>query len=789
MGANGDDNYVGTATDYNDKLIGGSGADALSGEGGNDVLNGGSGADILDGGSGIDSLLGGSGADTLIFVSYENQYKLQGTIYDDGIAQIGVTTFSGYDSYDGGNGTVKGGTTEIDTLKIVISVQQSNDVAFMAALNAEINYFNNVWLPAHVNKSTGQADQSIYEFQSINLKISAIEKLSPVVIDLSTNRAPVNTVPAGVQLTDEDVSKAIPGVSVSDPDGGTLTTTVSVLHGSLNVSSSPLVTGNGTNSVTIVGSAADINLILSGLTYQGNPDYNGLDTLTVTTSDGLASDIDTIEIAVNAVADIVADTVSTTEDTAVIFNPVAGDNGASADNFDASNPQITHIDGLAVIEGVTVLVSNGSVTLGAGNELTFTPTSDFSGDVSFSYTVLSGGLSETANINVTVSAEADVTITANDVVGAETDAPVIIALDLSTAITDADLSETLTNVVVTFTGAPAGLTATGGALVDNGSGSYTLTIAAADVATASITVPTDYSGGFSGSAVANTNEGSSALDGFNVTVVPVDEPNEAPANLHFVMNPEAGNSLTSLGNFSATDADGDTLSYSASGITGVTVDSVTGALGGLANATEGTLTVTASDGLESVSKDFHLWVGSNTPSGDSKSFALLSGDVIAAGISGTDNVVGSGGVDFIYGGSAADRITGGGGGDWLNGGGGSDRFIFLAITDSAPGTTGDLNNYDTIVDFTKQGGELDKIDLTAIDAKTQAGFIGDQAFTFVANPTPAIDPGVQANSVTWYQDTINNITIIHADVDGNTTADFEIQLSGLVNLTADDFIL
>ncbi|TIP80954.1 MAG: hypothetical protein E5X63_29680, partial [Mesorhizobium sp.] len=518
MGANGDDNYVGTATDYNDKLIGGSGADALSGEGGNDVLNGGSGADILDGGSGIDSLLGGSGADTLIFVSYENQYKLQGTIYDDGIAQIGVTTFSGYDSYDGGNGTVKGGTTEIDTLKIVISVQQSNDVAFMAALNAEINYFNNVWLPAHVNKSTGQADQSIYEFQSINLKISAIEKLSPVVIDLSTNRAPVNTVPAGVQLTDEDVSKAIPGVSVSDPDGGTLTTTVSVLHGSLNVSSSPLVTGNGTNSVTIVGSAADINLILSGLTYQGNPDYNGLDTLTVTTSDGLASDIDTIEIAVNAVADIVADTVSTTEDTAVIFNPVAGDNGASADNFDASNPQITHIDGLAVIEGVTVLVSNGSVTLGAGNELTFTPTSDFSGDVSFSYTVLSGGLSETANINVTVSAEADVTVTANDVVGAETDAPVIIALDLSTAITDADLSETLTNVVVTFTGAPAGLTATGGALVDNGSGSYTLTIAAADVATASITVPTDYSGGFSGSAVANTNEGSSALDGFNVTV-------------------------------------------------------------------------------------------------------------------------------------------------------------------------------------------------------------------------------------------------------------------------------
>ena len=74
-------------------------------------------------------------------------------------------------------------------------------------------------------------------------------------------------------------------------------------------------------------------------------------------------------------------------------------------------------------------------------------------------------------------------------------------------------------MVVTFTGAPAGMTATGGTLVGN-----VLTIPAANVGTASITVPADYAGTFSASAVANTNEGSSVSDSFDVTVSATAEP-------------------------------------------------------------------------------------------------------------------------------------------------------------------------------------------------------------------------------------------------------------------------
>ena len=63
------------------------------------------------------------------------------------------------------------------------------------------------------------------------------------------------------------------------------------------------VTGNGSASVIITGTAAQINAALAGLAYTGNPDFNGGDTLTVATSDGTATDTDTIAITVNPVND------------------------------------------------------------------------------------------------------------------------------------------------------------------------------------------------------------------------------------------------------------------------------------------------------------------------------------------------------------------------------------------------------------------------------------------------------------------------------------------------------
>jgi uncharacterized protein YbbK (DUF523 family) len=69
------------------------------------------------------------------------------------------------------------------------------------------------------------------------------------------------------------------------------------------VTAGPGVTGNGTASVTIAGTAVQINTALAGLAYAGNPNFNSADTLTVATSDGTATDTDTIAITLNPVND------------------------------------------------------------------------------------------------------------------------------------------------------------------------------------------------------------------------------------------------------------------------------------------------------------------------------------------------------------------------------------------------------------------------------------------------------------------------------------------------------
>src|SRR5207342_1912554 len=165
------------------------------------------------------------------------------------------------------------------------------------------------------------------------------------------NDAPINAVP-GAQTVAEDTILPIAGVSVADIDSSTLTTTLSVAHGILNVTAGPGVTGNGTASVTIAGTAAQINATLAGLAYTGNLNFNGGDTLTVVTGDGTATDTDTIAITVNPVNDPPVNTVpgaqSVAEDTAL---PIAG-------------VSVVDIDSSALT--TTLNVSSGTLNVTAG---------------------------------------------------------------------------------------------------------------------------------------------------------------------------------------------------------------------------------------------------------------------------------------------------------------------------------------------------------------------------------------------------------------------------------------
>ena len=69
---------------------------------------------------------------------------------------------------------------------------------------------------------------------------------------------------------------------------------------------------NSSGNLTLSGTQAQINAALATLSYQGNLNFNGSDTLTVLSTDSAAiplSDNDTIAITVNAVNDAPVNTV------------------------------------------------------------------------------------------------------------------------------------------------------------------------------------------------------------------------------------------------------------------------------------------------------------------------------------------------------------------------------------------------------------------------------------------------------------------------------------------------
>jgi len=234
---------------------------------------------------------------------------------------------------------------------------------------------------------------------------------STATVNLSVtgvNDAPVNTVPPA-QTTAEDsplVFGATTGnaLSVADADGGDLTVTVAVTNGAFTLGSLAGVTvsGNGSASVQLVGTAAAINAALAGSRYTPTADYHGPAALTLTTSDGTGSDVDIVALTVTPVADIAPDTATTPEDTPIVIAVLAND------SFEGAGRTITAINGVAIaLGGAPVAVANGSVALDASGALVFIPAPDYNGPASFTYTVSSGGVTETATVDVVVTPVAD----------------------------------------------------------------------------------------------------------------------------------------------------------------------------------------------------------------------------------------------------------------------------------------------------------------------------------------------------------------------------------------------
>ena len=178
----------------------------------------------------------------------------------------------------------------------------------------------------------------------------------------NVNDAPVNAVP-GAQSVDEDTSINISGISVADDDDNLSTVQLTVNDGTLNVtlsgSASISAGSNGSNNLTLSGSLADINTTLASLTYQGNANFNGSDTLTVLSTDSnAATDSDTVTITVNAV-----------NDTPTVTGPGSAYavNEQTNLNIHGTGFGVTDVDAASGTMTATFVVGEGDIALAAGD--------------------------------------------------------------------------------------------------------------------------------------------------------------------------------------------------------------------------------------------------------------------------------------------------------------------------------------------------------------------------------------------------------------------------------------
>ena len=296
----------------------------------------------------------------------------------------------------------------------------------------------------------------------------ALSDVQTTVVSITAlNDAPVNTVP-GPQSVNEEATLAIAGVSVADVDGDTLTTTLTVTSGTLSVTAGPGVSGNGTDAVTITGTAAEINAALAGLSYTGNLNFNGLDTLTVTTGDGTAQDIDTVAITVNPVADAPVNTVpgaqTVNEDTTL---PIAGVSVADVDvgtltttlTVTSGTLSVTAGPGVAGNGTATVIITGTAAQINAALAgLSYTGNLNFNGPDTLTVTTGDGTAQDIDTVAITVNPLADAPV--NTVPGAQS-----VNEDTTLAISGvsvADVDSSTLTTTLTVTSGTLNVTAGGG---------------------------------------------------------------------------------------------------------------------------------------------------------------------------------------------------------------------------------------------------------------------------------------------------------------------------------------
>jgi large repetitive protein len=528
----------------------------------------------------------------------------------------------------------------------------------------------------------------------------------PIVINVAAvNDAPVNTVP-GAQTVNEDTNLVFTGanaISISDVDanGGNETVTLSVASGALTLNGTAglaFTVGDGTadSTMTFSGTVAAINTALNGLIYKGNLNFNGSDTLNITTNDngntgsgGALSDTDPVIINVTAVNDppvvTAGHTLNYTENqAATAFDPAITVSDVDNANLASATVQITgnYVNGEDVLgftnqNGISgsFNAATGTLTLSGSSSVanyqtalasvTYVNTSDNPSGAARTVTIVTNdgtdnSIAATDTINVTPVNDAPVVTAGHTLNYTENQAAT--AIDPAITVSDVD-SANLASATVQITGNYASgqdvlaFTDQNGITGSFNAGTGTLTLSGSSsvanyqAALASVTYvnTSDNPSGLARTVTIITNDGAlnsvAATDTINVTPV-----NDAPVataghTLAYTENDPATaiDSLITVSDVDSANLASATVQITGNYVNGQDVLGFTNQNGitGSFNAATGTLTLSGSSSVANYQTALDSVTYTNTsddPSAATRTVTIITNDGAANSVATTDTI-------------------------------------------------------------------------------------------------------------------------------------------------------
>ncbi len=514
------------------------GSDTIIGTSGNDVIRGGAGSDTMSGGDGDDTFLvegidpstsarddfnGGAGFDQILGTAGDELVRVRNLNADDSIELIDLG--DGYDvletrgssNIDLSGITVLGldfinGGTSTDNITATqgndfIQGNRGNDTIDGAGgINTAV--FSGIFTDYQITDN-GDGTFTVQDLNTadgddgrdtlININYAQFSNYTETLI--APNLPPV-AVDDNITL-DEDTEFTFNPVA-NDTDPGDTLTLVSI---DTPVNGNLIDNGDGT------------------FTYEPFNNFNGSESISYTIEDAAGQQATgTINFNVTPVNDAPIarnNGFTTTEDETAIINVLGND---------------SDVDGDALSIVSFTQPANGSVVQNPDGTFSYTPSGNFFGVDSFTYTITDGEIQDTATVNVTINAANDAPDTVEDNITVEEDA--FITFDVLANDSDVD-GDTIT--VESFT------LPTEGTLVQNPDGTFTYTPAP------------DFNG--SDSFTYTVTDGTvSRTENVNITV---DPENDEPITLSDSGSTQEDNSLVIDVLANDSDPDGDALTVSA----------------------------------------------------------------------------------------------------------------------------------------------------------------------------------------------------------------------------------